>query len=418
MSGGYIAGLAAVFFAYVMIAVFRSACASLSPVALRRILAEEGRVGSGGMSEILGIRVAFDVAHHLTLIAGSILLLAAEMAAPARHPYLVSAVLLVAGTVTAQVAARAIAAANPEGAFTTIWRVASFIYRPFHLVARPFISALERLRLAARREWVEEEPEAAAEEIEAFIDVGRSEGILEVEEGRLIRQVVEFHDRVVREVMTPRTEIVAVEASASLRQAREAMVASKHSRIPVYRSQIDSIEGVIMQKDLLACWGSADEQAPITPLVRPALFVPETKQVAELLRELQSKRTKIAIVVDEYGGVAGLVTLENLMEVIVGNIQEEHDGEEREVSPEGDGRFLLRGSATIGALNAALGTDIPAEGYDTVSGLIYNVLGRIPRAGEVILHGGVRLEVLKADSRRINMIRASRAAVSGAPGPR
>jgi magnesium and cobalt exporter, CNNM family len=415
MNGSHLGGLIAIFLAYVGIAVFRSAYASLSPVALRRILADEGREGSGAVSEMLGIRVAFDVAHHLTLIAGSILLLAAQTAAGATHPYAVGAMLLAAGVVAAQLAARAIAAAAPERAFSATWRVAALLYRPFHLVARPLIAALERLRIAARREWVEEEPEAAAQEIQALIDVGRSEGLLEVEEGRLIRQVVEFHDRVVREIMTPRTEMVAVPASATLRELREMTVASRHSRIPVYRDQIDNIEGVVYQKDLLACWGAADENGPLTPLVRPAFFVPETKQVADLLKDLQSQRTKMAIVVDEYGGTAGLVTLEDLLEEIVGEIAEEHDGEEREISPEGEGKLLVRGTATIDALNAALGTDLLAEGYDTVAGLVYSVLGRIPRAGEVVTHAGVRLEVLKVDSRRINLMRASRTTSPGVP---
>jgi CBS domain containing-hemolysin-like protein len=404
--------LGAVFLVYLGIAVFRSAYASLSPVALKRILAEDER-DSVPMDEILGIRVAFDAAHHVTLIAASLLLLAAMQEAGTSRPYLITASVLVAGAVAAQTGARAIAAANPERAFTATWRVAAIVYHPIYVVARPFIGALERLRVSARREWVEDEPEAAAEEVQALIDVGRSEGIFEVEEGKLIRQVVEFHDRVVREVMTPRTEIVAVEATATLRRMRETMVSSKHSRIPVYRGQIDNIEGIVLQKDLLACWGRDPDDAPITPILRPAFFVPETKQVADLLREMQSRRTQIAIIVDEYGGVAGLVTVENLLEEIVGDIQEEHDGDETEVSPEGEGRFLLRGTATIDVLNGALGTELPAEGFDTVSGLIYSLLGRIPRAGEVVEHGGVRLEVVKADSRRINLVRAAREARSG-----
>jgi len=418
VTGWQVIALSAIFAIYVATAVFRFAYATLSPVALRRILAEHGPGRAAGPGDLLGIRVAFDFVHHLTLIAGSVLLVASEIASGARHPYLLSVAVLVAAAGVAQLGGRVLALANPERSFGATWSVAALLYRLFHPVARPIVAALETLRLSARREWAEEEPEAAAEEIEALIDVGRSEGILEVEEGRLIRQVVELHDQVVREVMTPRTEIVAAPAEASVRELRDLMVAAKHSRLPVYRGQIDNIEGMVHLRDLLACWGTVDEKGPITPLVRPAFFVPETKQVADLLKDLQSRRTQIAVVVDEYGGTAGLATVEDLLEEIVGEIQEEHEGEERDISPEGEGRFLLRGTATIDDLNAALGSDLPSEGYDTVSGLIYTVLGRIPRSGEVVEHAGVRLEILKADSRRILSVRAVKAAAAAAPGAR
>jgi len=408
--------LLGIFMVYLATAVFRAANASLSPVALRRILSDDGRLRWGGAADLLGIRVAFDFVHHLTLIAASVLLVASESFAGAEHPYLISFVLLVAGALVAQLGGRALALLNPERAFAVTWSGAALFYRIAWFVARPLFAAFEKLRLSSRREWVEEEPEAAAEEIEALIEAGRSEGILEVEEGRLIRQVVDFHDRVVRELMTPRTEIVAIRAEASVGELRRLMVAEKHSRVPVFRDQIDNIEGIVYLRDLLACWGAADDAAPITPLVRPAFFVPETKQVADLLRELQKRRTQVAVVVDEYGGTAGIVTIEDLLEEIVGEIQEEHEGEEPAVSPEGEGRWLVRGTATVDELNAALGTELRAEGYETVSGLIQSVLGRIPRAGESIQQEGVRLEVVKGDSRRILSVRAVRSAGTAAPG--
>jgi CBS domain containing-hemolysin-like protein len=411
-----ILALAGIFAVYVATAVFRSAHATLSPVALRRILGDDARRGSGGAADLLGIRVAFDFVHHTTLIAASVLMIAAESRAGTEHPYLVSLGLLVAGALVAQLGGRALALLNPERAFAITWSVAAQLYRIFSIVARPLIAALDKLRLASRREWAEEEPEAAAEEIEALIEAGRSEGILEVEEGRLIRQVVDFHDRIVRELMTPRTEIVAIRAEASIGELRALMVREKHSRVPVYRGQIDNIEGVVHLRDLLACWGVSEDGAPIAPLIKPAYFVPETKQVSDLLRELQKRRTQLAVVVDEYGGTAGIATIEDLLEEIVGEIQEEHEGEEPEIAPDGEGRFLLRGTATVDALNAALGTGIPAEGFETVSGLITSVLGRIPRAGEIVQQPGVRLEIVKADSRRILSVRALK--TSGAPaGP-
>lgn len=411
MAGWQAGALSAIFLLYLFIAVLRSAYASLTSVALRRILEQEDR----GHVDPLGIRVAFDGAHDLTLVIGSVFLLSITIGTGVRHPLLLSGAALAAAAVATQVLGHVIALSNPERAFAATWKAAALVYRPVEFLGRPLFGVLGRLRLAARRERTEDEPDAAAEEIEALIDVGTEEGILEVEEGRLIRQVVEFHDRVVREAMTPRTEIVAIRSDASLRELRDLMVKRKHSRIPVYEGQIDDVKGIVYLKDILACWGTTDESAPIEPLVRSTFFVPETKQVADLLRELQARRTQIAMVVDEYGGLAGLVTIEDVLEEIVGEIQEEHDLEEREISAEGEGRYLARGTATLDALNAALGTDLFAEGYETVAGLIYSVLGRIPSVGEVVHHDGVRLEVVKADSRRINLVRAARAHAPGTP---
>jgi CBS domain containing-hemolysin-like protein len=409
---GQVLGLVGILLLYLFIAVLRAAYATLSPVALRRILEH----GNGSRpANPLGIRMAFDAMHHLTLLAGTILLLAVQASSGARHPYLLSGAILVVSALAAQGLGRVIALANPERAFSVTWSLAALLYRPLEILARPLFTALERLHLASRRERQEESADAAAEDIEALIHVGREAGILEVEEGRLIRQVVEFHDAVVREVMTPRTEIVAIPASASLKDLRDVMAERRHSRIPVCGEQIDNIEGVVHLKDLLAALRADDPAGPITPLVREPFFVPETKQVADLLREFQSRRVQIAVVVDEYGGTAGVVTVEDLLEEIVGEIQEEQDREEPEVAPDGEGGYLVRGNATIDALNDALGTDLPAEGYDTVAGLIYNDLGRIPRAGEAVQREGIRLEVVKADSRRINLIRAGRRGAS--PGP-
>ncbi len=411
MAGWQAGTLSAIFLLYLFIAILRSAHASLTAVALRRILEQENR----GHLDPLGIRVVFDGTHDLTLVIGSLFLLSVTIGAGVRHPFLLSGALLAAAAVAAQVLGHLVALSSPERAFTVTWKVAALVYRPVEILGRPLFGLLGRLRRAARRERTEDEPEAAAEEIEALIDFGTEEGILEAEEGRLIRQVVEFHDRVVREAMTPRTEIVAIRSDASLRELRDLMVKRKHSRIPVYEGQIDDVKGIVYLKDILACWGTTDEDGPIHPLVRPTFFVPETKQVADLLQELQARRTQIAMVVDEYGGIAGLVTIEDVLEEIVGKIQEEHDLEEREISAEGEGRYLARGTATLDALNAALGTNLAAEGFDTLAGLICSILGRIPSVGEVVHHDGVRLEVVRADSRRIRLVRATREPAPDAP---
>lgn len=407
--------LALVFVLYLFTAVLRSAYASLSPLALKRVLARRAAADPGNT---LGIRVAFDAGHHLLLIAGAILLLRALSDAGVSNPYMAGGGILALSVLAAHGMGRVIALANPERAFAVTWTLASLVYTPLDALARPLFSALERLHLASRKERQEEDSEAAAEEIEALIDVGRREGILELEEGRLIRHVVEFHDAVVREVMSPRTEIVAVPSSATMADLRDLMAEKRHSRLPVFKDQIDDIVGVVHLKDLLDALRSSDPGEPIAPLIRDAFFVPESKQVADLLREFQSRKTQIAVVIDEYGGTAGVVTVEDLLEEIVGEIQEEQDQEEPGLSREGDGRYLVRGAATVDDLNEAMGTDFPSEGFETVAGLIYNELGRIPRAGEIVEVGSLRLEILKADSRRILLVRASRpAGAESSPGP-
>jgi CBS domain containing-hemolysin-like protein len=254
------------------------------------------------------------------------------------------------------------------------------------------------------------EEEATSEEIEAFIDAGRQEGILEAEEGKLIRQVVEFHDSVVREVMTPRTEVAALPKQSTVAQAREVFARERHSRLPVYRDQIDNVEGVLTLKDLVAAWKKLPDDASIETLVRPTYFVPETKQVSDLLKELQAKRQHLAVVVDEYGGTAGVVTIEDLLEELVGEIREEHEREERPVVQEADGRYLVSGTAGLYDLAAAVGKELETEGVDTVSGLIYSVLGRIPHEGESVEVHGLRLEIIKADTRKIDQVRVTRLA--------
>jgi CBS domain containing-hemolysin-like protein len=177
---------------------------------------------------------------------------------------------------------------------------------------------------------------------------------------------------------------------------------------------MDNVEGILTLKDLVASWGRLPVDGPIDSLVRPAYFVPETKQVSELLKELQAKRQHLAVVVDEYGGTAGVVTIEDLLEELVGEIHEEHEPEEPAVVQEGDGRYLVDGTTAVHDLAGTLGIDVDAEGFDTVSGLIYSVLGRIPVVGEAVEIQGLRLEVLKADTRKIEQVRVTRLAESKA----
>jgi CBS domain containing-hemolysin-like protein len=397
---------------YFLIAVFRSSYAELNPVAATRILAARGltpREGEAPSDISPVMRTTFDLLHHVVVIASSALCFGYLVRSGSGLPFIYGAGALVLAVVLLQVLARALALADPEKSFSASLAIIGVFYHLSRPLIAPVAWAVRRMRQVGKdRRLAAGDEEATEEEIEAFIDAGQKEGILEAEEGKLIRQVVEFHDSVVREVMTPRTEVVALPSGATVGRARELFARERHSRLPVYREQIDNVEGIITLKDLVASWGRLPDTAPVASLLRPAYFVPETKQVSDLLKEFQAKRIQMAIVVDEYGGTAGVVTIEDLLEQLVGDIQDEHEREESPVVREGDGSYLAHGTASLDDLRSALDVELEAEGFETVSGLIYSILGRIPSVGETVEAGGLRLEVVKADTRKIDRVRVTR----------
>jgi CBS domain containing-hemolysin-like protein len=268
----------------------------------------------------------------------------------------------------------------------------------------------QMLRLVGeRREEDEEDEEATDEEVQAYIDVGEEEGILEEGEGKLVQSIVEFGDRIVREVMTPRVDLFAVESSTSFEELVRMFDESKFSRIVVYESDIDHIAGFVHVKDAFASIRRG-ESPEIRSITRPALFVAETKKVAELLRELQIERQQIALVVDEYGGTAGLVALEDLLEEIVGEILDEHeDPDEQSWVEIDDGVYLVSGMMEIEALEELTGTTIAGEedDFETIAGLIFKETGRIPKVGETITRAGLRFEVERVDRKRIHRVKVT-----------
>jgi CBS domain containing-hemolysin-like protein len=208
--------------------------------------------------------------------------------------------------------------------------------------------------------------------------------------------------------MTPRPDIVAVPAEATLDEVREVFREQEYSRIPVYQENLDNILGIIFLKDLVHL-SNADASGSIGGLVRPATVVPETKRVPELLREFQRNRTQMAIVVDEYGGTAGLVTLEDLLEEIVGEIRDEYDVETEPVVDEGNGSWVFSAKVNIEEVRERLGVEIEPEGFETVGGYVLTRVGRVPSPGETFELDGLHVEVLEAERRRIHKVRFRRA---------
>ena len=306
-----------------------------------------------------------------------------------------------------ELAVRSILLAGPEGFLER----ATWAYRGLRTLLAPLLPLLApifRRPAPETGEGEEEDEEEATEgEIEAFLEVGTREGILDEEERELIWGVVDFGDTQVRSVMTPRIDMVCAPADEPLDALANRFVESSHSRIPLFVESIDRIVGVLHIRDVLSALRTP---APVAAaaMAQPPLFVPETKPLAELLRELQARRQQMAIVVDEYGGTAGLVTIEDLLEEIVGEIADEHDDETPESQALPDGSLLLDGRTHIERLEEEFGLRFPDSPFETVGGLVSSFLGYVPKPGETVEVEGVRLTVERADERRVLEVRVER----------
>ena len=224
----------------------------------------------------------------------------------------------------------------------------------------------------------------------------------------MIAGIIELGDTRVREVMIPRIDIVAIPLDATLDDALDAIIGAGHSRIPVYRDSIDDIAGLLYAKDLLRPFRTRDFEPDLPALLRECFFVPQSKPVDELLQELQSRKTHMAIVVDEYGGTAGLVTIEDLLEEIVGEIQDEYDHEEPRLQQVGDDELLCNAGVDIDDVNHLMGIELPTERVDTLAGLVFTELGRVPEVGDKAVFEDAEIEVLALAGRRIHRVRVVR----------
>lgn len=255
-----------------------------------------------------------------------------------------------------------------------------------------------------------EDKEPSEEEIQAFIVEAQEEGIIQTEEGPLLKSVVEFGDTIVREIMTPRVDMVCIPKKATLRQLRDLVIQKKHSRIPVYEGRIDNIVGIINAKDLLEYLDDNQLENSLEPLIRQPYFIPEAMKVAELLKEFQKRKQKLAIVVDEHGGVSGLVTMEDLMEEIVGEIQDEYDEELAPILQLGNDEFIVRGDVEVDQLEDLFDLELAEDNYVTVGGFITHHLGRLPEKGEKISIKNLTIEILDADQKRVKKLRIKKEA--------
>jgi CBS domain containing-hemolysin-like protein len=247
-------------------------------------------------------------------------------------------------------------------------------------------------------------PFVSEEEIRSMAEVGHEEGSIEEGEKELIHSIFEFGDTIVREVMVPRPDVIAIEDDKRLRDVQDLVLNHGYSRIPVYHESLDEVKGVVFAKDVLKALGQGKHDQAITEIMRTAHFVPESKKVADLLREMQKEKFHQALVYDEHGSVTGIVSLEDLLEELVGEITDEYDREEPEVTELGEGIYRVSGKASIDDVNELLGTELPDEDWDTVAGLLLDLLGRMPENGEEVRFGGLRLRADKVQGRRIGSV--------------
>ena len=380
------------------------AVASLSPVALRRMASDAGSRFAfleDFPSPTSAHRTAAILAQQLSLLFATALVALAARGAGLRLPIVGS---LVVGSIVGVLLLQALVART-----VALWRprrtllATSILVRAAFVTLYPIVVPLQALlrRIDASHQRSDEEREEEQEqEVEALIEVGERTGLLEAEEGKMMRGIVDLDETLVREIMTPRTAIVALDARTTVEDTRRTLLEAAHSRLPVYSGSIDNVIGVLHSRDLFQAWEGKQDQQAIRRFLRPALFVPETLSAADLLTEMRQK-TQIALVVDEYGGIAGLVTLEDVLEEIVGEIRDEHDHEEELIHEEPDGSYVVDAVARVDELETLFHVEFEERDFDTVGGLVVSGFGRVPRAGEILGTHGLRIEVLLADNRRV-----------------
>jgi CBS domain containing-hemolysin-like protein len=406
-----------------LLATVDMAFGQLSDVGLRRLIGENGdkpeRRSRVFLKQILDNRPRFGFALSATiqilLVVVAVLITSIALTLfPDPRLVLVGlgAGLILTG-IFRQLIPLFISTRNPEGTLLFLLPIVRPFFPVMVVISDPFQRLFDRSR---KRELVSdenttEEEDDDSDDLQALIDVGEAEGILEEEEGELIHSIIEFGDKRVSEVMTPRPDIVAVPTTSTVREARDVMIESKYSRLPVYREHIDNVEGIIYVRDLLQLWAERREDENIRQLIRNVYFIPETKPVGELLEEMQKAHVQLTMVIDEYGGICGLVTVEDILEEIVGEIEDEDiAGEELvDIVDAGHGSYDVLASTEIGKIERLFDLEIEADDFTTIAGLVINESGKVPRVGERLTIRSLEVEILEADDRRINRLRVKKA---------
>ena len=386
-------------------------------------LREEGRRGSAQL-----VRIVEDPAPHLNVVLFLTLLftiggstIATSFAVRHFHDVgeiVATIVMTLLLFVFAEVTPKTYAIERTDRVALVVAPLIAFLRR----VLGPFASGLLKLANALMPgKGLRQGPYITEQELRASAEVASEEGEIEEEEKELIHSIFEFGDTIVREVMVPRPDIVAIEDDKTLRDVQALVLEHGYSRIPVYHEDVDDVVGVVFAKDVLKALHQGTVDMPLKEIARPARFVPESKKVADLLREMQQGKFHLALVTDEYGSVTGIVSLEDLLEELVGEITDEYDREEPEMVQVGDGVYRVSGKTSIDDLNELLDVELPDEEWDTVGGLVLDLFGKIPSAGESTEFLGLRFVAEDVQGRRVATVLIERlperTGVEGADGP-
>lgn len=401
------------------LALVESAHGSISEVTLRSLAAEmpDEAPQRVFLRHLLSHRLEFWLSLSLGLQTGTLIItavavwLAQHFASPLAWPLALGGALFLV-VPARQILPRILVQNQPEAYLLRLLPWFRLYFNAVQPVVRPMRRLIARFRIEPERSLTPDSlPPTEGESIQALIDVGEEAGIIEEEEGELIQSVIEFSDTAVREIMTPRPDIISVRASATVREAGETMTRERHSRLPVFEQDSDDIVGIVFIRDALDCLLNGRENTPVREIVRPAYFVPESKGIADLLEDMRKSAMQIALVIDEYGDVAGLVTVEDILEEIVGEIEDEdQSAAEADVLLETDGAWLVRGSAEIRKVELVTERELSGDDFQTVNGFIVSELERVPATGEHFVVRGLEVEVLESDGRAIRRVRLRRAA--------
>ena len=418
-----IAACVSILIVLVFLATVDMAFSHLSDLSLRRLLSDVDENSRSSTSKFLReilenrplFRFAISSAIQFLLIAFTVLVVIIVIRFTLdRTSILIDALLigLLATVIFRQFLPRLFVRNNPEGVLLLVLPIVRPLYAATSAIVSPFAS-LFRSKEHQQKLEATNTPESGDykeddEDIQALLEVGEAEGILEEDEREMIESMVEFAETRAGEIMTPRTEICAIPVDATVKAARDLIIDQKYSRIPVYRESIDNIEGIIYVRDLLQVWASGlQEEQPISTILRDAYFVPETKSAADLLKSMQVNHVQIAIVVDEYGGVAGVVTVEDLIEEIVGEIEDEDTEDEEiiEIIEGEDGYFDVLGSTEIDKIERLFDIELEDDDYTTIAGMVTSEAGYVPKVGETLMIRGLKVEIRQADEKKLSMLR-------------
>jgi len=401
------------------------AFSQISDVSLRRLSSEAESANSAAsaifLREILENRPKFRFAISSTiqilLICFAVLVTLVTLRFAADHATLLLYALVGSLVVTVlfrQIIPRLLVRNNTEQKLLFLLPAVQPLYRVGAWVAEPFVTHYQikdrqKLELSVTPDSPDDRDDD--DDFQALMEVGEAEGIIEESERELIETMVEFGETRAGEIMTPRTEMCALPIDSTIRKARDLIIDQKYSRLPVYRDTIDNIEGVVYVRDLLQAWQEGAEDRPVSSIIRDILFVPETKPANELLKSMQTSHVQIAAVIDEYGGVAGVVTVEDILEEIVGEIEDE-DIEEEEIIEiiEGEnGYYDVLGSTDIDKIERLFDMDVEDDDeFTTIAGLVTSEAGYVPKIGERLSIRGLEIEILKSDEKRISLVRIRR----------